>query len=135
MVTSRRSQMSAEFQLVPTTAPGVPVVPKPPGPVFQSVSSKPGFSQPSAGLLATYFHVAACFCDVGTTSITSGGVGSGAQSAALARARLVRLVRIDEGAAGGRHVQVVVDRGNDRLEVGGFVGHRGAPERPIRLAQ
>ena len=46
---SRRSQMSAVFQVVPTTAPGVPLVPKPPGPCFQRLSSKLGLLQSAAG--------------------------------------------------------------------------------------
>src|SRR6184192_2336666 len=35
--------MSGVFQTVPTTAPGVPRVPKPPGPSFHALVSKPGF--------------------------------------------------------------------------------------------
>ncbi len=46
-VTSRRSQMSGVSQVVPTTAPGVPLVPKPPGPCFHCLSSKPGRAQSS----------------------------------------------------------------------------------------
>ncbi len=43
--------MSLLRHSVPTTAPGVPLVPKPPGPSFQDASSKPACSQPSARLV------------------------------------------------------------------------------------
>ena len=48
-VNSRQIQMSAVFHSVPTTARGVPTVPKPPGPVFQAEASKSGLNQLSTG--------------------------------------------------------------------------------------
>ena len=45
--------MSGVFHSVRTTAPGVPLVPKPPGPRFQDESSKSGWNQSSRRLLET----------------------------------------------------------------------------------
>ena len=49
IVNSRRSQMSDVFHSVRTTAPGVPWVPKPPGPSFQAEASNSGLNQFVAG--------------------------------------------------------------------------------------
>src|SRR5690349_16163666 len=63
--------MSAVSQVVPTTAPGVPAVPNPPGPSFHPSSLNEGITQSSPGALNVYRQTAACFCEVGTASITS----------------------------------------------------------------
>ena len=59
--------MSAVFQVVRTTAPGVPAVPNPPGPLLQAASLKPAFVQPAAGVVVVYFQVWAVACDEGIT--------------------------------------------------------------------
>ena len=48
---ARRSQMSGVSHGVLTRAAGFLILPNPPGPLFHALSSKPGFSQPSAGLV------------------------------------------------------------------------------------
>ena len=77
MVNWRRIQMSSVFQVVRTTAPGVPCVPKPAGPCFQAESSKSGPIQLAGGLLR---RVAPgdrlLLATSGTTSVTLGGGGS-----------------------------------------------------------
>ena len=60
--------MSSVFHSVRTTAPGVPLVPKPPGPSFQPESSKSGLNQSSAGFSNVYRQVSPRLCEVGTTS-------------------------------------------------------------------
>ena len=53
---SERNQMSPVFHSVRTTAPGVPLVPNPPGPFFHAESSNSGLNQPAAGLSMVYRH-------------------------------------------------------------------------------
>src|SRR6476620_9920784 len=83
--TARRSQMSGLSHFVRTTAPGVPSVPKPPGPLFHPSSAKPGSIQPVAGLVVVYRHVCADFALVGTSVAIFGGGAYSLAAAALIR--------------------------------------------------
>ena len=77
--------MSAVFHWVRTTAPGVPFVPNPPGPSFQDESSNPGLTQSSAGLSSVKRQLTPSCCEVGTTSLITGGGGNLPASTAAAR--------------------------------------------------
>src|SRR3974390_3030024 len=84
-VNSRRIQISAVFHSVRTTAPGVPLVPKPPGPCFHEEASKSVLNQAPVCVWVVNCHWIGSFSEVGTTMTTFGAFGNGAQLAALAR--------------------------------------------------
>src|SRR5690242_2892697 len=65
----RRSQMSLVFHVVRTTAPGVPVVPKPPGLAVQAASEKSGAYQFAGGALVVNFQSCPLSWDVGTIAL------------------------------------------------------------------
>src|SRR5262245_17287534 len=54
---SDRSQMSGVSHVVLGNEPGVPAVPKPPGPSFQAEASKAGLDQSSGGRSNVYLHL------------------------------------------------------------------------------
>src|SRR5205823_12606374 len=83
----RRTQMSAVFHSVRTTAPGVPLVPKPPGPSFQEEVLNSGLYHPSAGAAVVKRQRTGSISEVGTMTDTFGGSGNGAHSLALVLSR------------------------------------------------
>ena len=68
----RRSQMSDVLQVVRTTAPGVPDVPKPPLPVAQPLSLKPGVFQLEGGVVVVNRQLCPAVSEVGTTCVWLG---------------------------------------------------------------
>lgn len=94
--TVRRSQISGVYQVVLIRVPGVEGSPKPPKPVFQPESSKPGFSQPSAGAFVVY-------CQAGSAK-SPWAVEPAAEAHSMASDRQSRWRTFTEGTswAGGK---------------------------------
>ena len=90
--------MSGVFHSVPTTAPGVPFVPKPPSPSFHAASSKSGFSQPSAGFVG---RVAPRLRGLLARSATSSRYSGGGPNSALCHFAVSADVELDHLAVVG----------------------------------
>src|SRR4051794_12976759 len=100
MVNSRRAQMSGGFQggRRAPEVPGVSAVPNPPGASFHFESSKPVEGQSPSGRSVVILQVAERSRAVGTTTVTVGGGGIGAQPEARPRSRVAHFLLV-EGSA------------------------------------
>src|SRR5688572_17604721 len=81
----RRIQMSGEFHVVPTIAPGVLAVPNPPRPVVHALSSNAGAIQSAGGADVVYRHSRFALRALGTSVRIHGGGVNSASAAARAR--------------------------------------------------
>src|SRR6187549_3696960 len=81
----RRIQMSGVFHVVPTIAPGVLAVPKPPRPVAHALSSNACAIQSLAGADVAYRQSSVALRALGTMVTIAGGGVNSAKAAALAR--------------------------------------------------
>ena len=86
-LTFRRAQMSGVSHVVRTAAPGVPLVPRTPGPVFHADASKSIPFQPAGGLCVVYCHTWPASREVGTTVRTCGALVRSPRLTAATRAR------------------------------------------------
>ncbi len=108
----RRSQISGVYQVVLTREPGVEGSPNPPKPVFQLASSKPGFSQPVAGVFVVY-------CQAGSAN-SAWASATSIRAAATKAARQSRWRRVTIG-----HLT--------NAETSTFRTIEGAPRKATRL--